>query len=194
MKILLISFLLQFIFAINGFSQDQYDISENIHSVKIMYFKNGKLKKQQLILISVKDSVSNIEIYDKYSTQLKPKENISEAELKIANELIALKKRDLVPIHLYKHLKIPINDSLSVLQIVEIFSQKSLLTKNNLQINSLNQKIYKFIKLNKKSNYYLLNIRKRVKIELECGNAKYTYYFNKYYVGNKMLEIIKNGN
>ena len=161
--------------------------------IKFTYLRRGKLKYQQMVKIFNNDSSSaTIMLYDKYKVSFVPKDGLDKEKLKIAEILIKAKDTNDIPKLYRKYLYVRINDSMSVLKLLENYEVEDSFNQPKFIIFNCIQKTKEWLtkKAEENTSY---NSRKRTKIELKEGTITNIYYLDGYYDIKKVFMCFPTG-
>jgi len=147
--------------------------------IKVVCYKAGKIRNQQLIKIFCSYSVSTVQTYDKYKAVLLPKEGLDKEKMRIAEMLINVKDTSHIPQEYKSYLIIPVNDNQSILRLSE--SYNSFKEVNKLKSATLNclQHCNVWL-LEKAKEKKRRNGKLRTKVEF-LANGKSNIFFIDYY-------------
>lgn len=147
--------------------------------IKVVCYKAGKIRNQQLIKIFCGDRFSTVQVYDKYKTVLLPKEDLDSKRLRIAEMLINVKDTSNIPQEYKQYLIVPLSDTQSILRLSESYSSLKEVKKLNSAILSCLQ--YCNFWLIEKAKEKKIGIgRLRTKVEF-LANGKSDIFFIDYY-------------
>lgn len=147
--------------------------------VKVVCYKAGKIRNQQLIKIFCNDSISTVQTYDKYKAVLLSKEGLDKEKLRIAEMLINVKDTSHIPQEYKPYLIIPVNDTQSVLRLSESYgSLKEVKKLKSTTLNCLQHCNVWLLEKAKEKNKRKGKLRTKVEF---LANGKSDIFFIDYY-------------